>query len=114
MTLESFFGFVSSYQTIFVENNLEGKDIRYQDVINNNLSIGNVMGIVLGLSIGVIYDTIGRKKPYMLGLLLTALSLGLYPTTTSVWMYFILNVLLQLFKATRWLPFIPDLVLEES
>jgi MFS family permease len=72
------------------------------------------VGVVLALSIGPIYDTLGRRVPYMFAITLTAIALALYPSTNTPWMLYVLIVLQKFFYTTKSLPFIPDLIREES
>jgi hypothetical protein len=79
-------------------------------VISNTTIITQGAALPIILSIGVIYDTFGRKKPYGLAIFLVGVSYILYPICTEVWFYYLITFLGVLFNATSNLPFIPDLI----
>lgn len=66
------------------------------------------------LSIGVIYDTVGRRKPLLIASSLASIAFLVYPFNTSIAIYYIINVLIVPFTSLFGLPFVPDLVKEEG
>jgi len=50
----------------------------------------------------------------MVAILMTSIALALYPITYYIWLFYLLNALQTPFKAVKNLPFIPDLIMEES
>ena len=66
------------------------------------------------LGIGIIFDTIGRRKPYIVAMFLASIAMGLFPFCTSATVYYILNALLAPLGNIRTIPLIPDLIKEES
>ena len=47
-------------------------------MLSDSSSLSDFIGLPLALSIGVIYDTLGRKKPYMGSIILLSFSFGLF------------------------------------
>ena len=68
----------------------------------------------MALSIGIIFDTIGRRKPYIVATFLASLAMGLYPFCTTTTVYYILGAMIAPLSSVRTIPLIPDFIQEES
>tara|TARA_B110000285_G_C14831101_1_gene470934 strand:+ start:469 stop:669 length:201 start_codon:yes stop_codon:yes gene_type:complete len=66
------------------------------------------------MSIGVIYDIYGRKKPFLLAWTLASLAMFVYPFNKEIYLYYFISALIVPLTAMFTLPFVPDLIKEES
>jgi len=66
------------------------------------------------MSIGVIYDTVGRRKPLLLASAIACGATLVYPFNTNIVIFYIINMLFVPWNAMVQLPFIPDLIKEEG
>ena len=67
------------------------------------------------LSIGVAYDTIGRRKPMFIAMALASFAIIVYPFNSNIPLFYVINLLIVPFNVTgATMPFIPDLIKEES
>merc|ERR1712166_1703215 len=83
-------------------------------VQQTNRIIGYCVQAPIVLSIGVIYDLVGRRKPFLTAWTLASFAIFVYPFNDDEGMYFAISVLLIPLVAVFTLPFIPDLIKEES
>jgi MFS family permease len=66
------------------------------------------------MSVGVIYDLYGRRKPFLAAWILACLATFVYPFVTNKYLYYVVSVFLVPLTAIFTIPFIPDLIMEES
>jgi MFS family permease len=66
------------------------------------------------MSVGVIYDLYGRRKPFLTAWILACVAVFVYPFVTNRVLYYFVNVLLVPLTAVFTIPFIPDLIKEDS
>jgi MFS family permease len=84
------------------------------------ISIGKAVGILLNFLAGPIYDTIGRKLPVLVLYACTSLGLFMIPLGwgaaehTPFKGYLVGWILLQTNIIISYIPFVPDLIKEES
>lgn len=66
--------------------------------------------------IGVVYDTVGRRKPLLISVTIASIAFIVYPFIKhSILLYYVVNFLIVPFTVTgETMPFIPDLIKEES
>ena len=108
------FAFVLSFVTVIL------KDPAYYDVPKDQLASelgiiatwAEVITMIFYLFLGVIFDTLGRKIPVLLGFLLTALAIGAIPLFKSIFpSYLILKICISLGTVIGMnVPFLPDYV----
>ena len=81
---------------------------------NNSGTITLIVNIPLVLVIGVLFDTVGRKKPYLIALVLALAYFTFFPICKSIILYYVLNAILKpLFSfihTNKLIPFVPDLI----
>lgn len=66
------------------------------------------------MSIGVVYDIYGRRKPFLLAWAFAAIATFVYPFATDKVLYYIVSTLLVPLTACFTIPFVPDLIMEAS
>jgi len=66
------------------------------------------------LGIGVIYDIYGRRKPFLFAWSLACLGMFVYPFNDNKFLYYLISVLMVPLTAIFTIPFVPDLIKEES
>ena len=64
----------------------------------------------MSLTIGVIFDTIGRKIPFAISLILSVSAYLMYPIFKSVTLYYIISLMTVMLTVMKTLPFVPDLI----
>lgn len=80
----------------------------------NNI-IGYIVSLPLSLVIGVIYDTVGRRKPMFIAWALASFAIIIYPFNSNSTLFYIINLLIvPLTVVGQTMPFIPDLFMEAS
>ena len=71
--------------------------------------------IISELAIGSIYDIYGRKKPLIITYFIASLGLLITPFFKSVYPWYQISMIFKsLENVTALVPFIPDLLMEES
>ena len=66
------------------------------------------------LTVGVIYDIYGRRKPFLAAWTLASVGLFIYPWNDNLYIYFLINTMMVPLTSVFTLPFIPDLFVESS
>ena len=107
-------GWVNTYNVFFIEDNLKVKKINVDEVQQTNRIIGYIVQFPIVVSIGVIYDIYGRRKPFLFAWALASLAIFVYPFNSNTYLYFFISVLLVPLTAVFTMPFIPDLIMEQS
>ena len=64
----------------------------------------------MAIVIGLLFDIIGRKKPYIVALVLALVAYGLFPFCKSVIFYYFLGAILKPLYSFVTIPFVPDLI----
>ena len=83
-----------TYNIIFIENKLASDDQKVTEINNINSVITLIVGFPLSLCIGVIFDTIGRKKPFLYAWILATIAYAGFPVCKSVPVFYFLNAIL--------------------
>jgi len=83
-----------TYNIIFIENRLASDDQKVTEINNTNSALTLLVGFPLSLGIGVIFDTIGRKKPFILAWILATIGYAGFTVCNSVPLFYVLNALL--------------------
>ena len=74
-----------------------------------------ILGIMLDLGVGFVFDIFGRKLPMALGYFCTAIGLLMLPFFDKVYPWFLIaRLLIALCSITVNCPFIPDYIEEKS
>ena len=60
------------------------------------------------------YDTVGRRKPLLFAMGLATIAIFIYPFVTNFYVYLVISALIVPLNSLATLPFIPDLIVEES
>lgn len=66
------------------------------------------------MSIGVVYDIYGRRLPFLSAWALASIAVFIYPFNTNEYVYYFISTLLVPLTALFTIPFIPDLIMENS
>jgi hypothetical protein len=112
--MNSLSGWVNSFNVFFIEESLGVNKDEVDGVQQTNRIVGYIVQLPIVLSIGVIYDIYGRKKPFLLAWTLETLVLFVYPFNKDIFLYYFISALSVPLTAVFTLPFVPDLIKEES
>jgi len=111
-------GWINTFNVFFIDRNilpLESERAETDTVQQTNRIIAYIAGLPISLTTGVLFDTIGRRKPVLFASALASVALIAYPFNTNEYVYYLINLLIVPFSiAGDTVPFIPDLIKEES
>ena len=85
---------IMTYNIIFIENNLASNDQKVTEINNLNGVITLVVSFPMALCIGVIFDTVGRKKPFIFAWILATIAFAGFPIFKSVPFFYLFNAML--------------------
>ena len=88
------FMWMLSYSIFLFEDQLDVPQIDLQKVSGKVLFIQSVVNLSLSLVIGLIYDTLGRKKPIVLVMIMTGATLIWIPFIPNVTQYYVAAALI--------------------
>ena len=98
----------------FIEEALGVNKQDVDDIQQTQRIIGYIVQFPIVMSVGVIYDIYGRRKPFLLAWVLACIATFIYPFVTNKILYYMVSVLIVPLTAVFTIPFIPDLIKEES
>ena len=106
-------GFVLTLLTFTLKNQYQVDNIAS---VSGDIAVYcEILGIVLDMSIGFIFDIVGRRVPLAVGYLLTAIGLVMLPFFNKVYPWFLMSrLLIAVSQITGNCPFVPDYIQEES
>ena len=77
--MNSLTGWVNIYNVFFIEGNLKVSKANVDEVQQTNRIIGYIVQFPIVISIGVVYDIYGRRKPFLGAWALASLAIFIYP-----------------------------------
>jgi MFS family permease len=82
--------------------------------IANTAIIPIIFMVLAEIGIGTIYDIYGRKKPMVFTYICSTIGTLITPLGSSIWWFQVSRIFVCVLNVTAMLPFIPDLLMEES
>ena len=82
--------------------------------IANTAIIPIIFMVVAEICIGTIYDLFGRKKPLVFTYICSTIGTLITPLGSSLYWFQVTRIFVCILNITAMLPFIPDLLMEES
>ena len=77
--MNSLTGWVNIYNVFFIEGTLKVSKANVDEVQQTNRIIGYIVQFPIVVSIGVVYDIYGRRKPFLSAWALASLAIFIYP-----------------------------------